>query len=179
MSLFGTSRDASLIRHINRELVNNIIQQQIGYYKINLERTEHNIYGESNGKKIFYDPVLINCLIERNDRITSADSFGPDIEKQLKFRFFRDDLANISLSTEQSGGGAGISYGIFPEVGDIVLYNENYYEIDNVVENQFFMGKTPDYAYSSDNTDFGLSISIILSGHYTRSERLGISLDRL
>ena len=41
------------------------------------------------------------------------------------------------------------------------------------------MGKTPDYAYSSDNTDFGLSISIILSGHYTRSERLGISLDRL
>ena len=169
MSLFGTSRDASLIRHINRELVNNIIEQQVGYYKINLERTEHNIYGESNGKKIFYDPVLINCLIERNDRITSADSFGPDVEKQLKFRFFRDDLANISLSTEQSGGGAGISYGIFPEVGDI----------DNVVENQFFMGKTPDYAYSSDNTDFGLSISIILSGHYTRSERLGISLDRL
>ena len=65
MSLFGTSRDASLIRHINRELINNIIEQQVGYYKIDLAKTTSNIYGESNGQKIFFNPVLINCLIER------------------------------------------------------------------------------------------------------------------
>ena len=37
MSLFGEARDISLFRHINRELINNIIEQQVGYYKIILD----------------------------------------------------------------------------------------------------------------------------------------------
>jgi len=185
MSLFGTARDASLIRHINRELVNNIIEQQVGYYKIDLSKTTSNLYGESNGAKIFYDPVLINCLIERTDKVTTTDPFGPDITKDMKFRFLRDDLAAMplispdDLSYELTGGGAGIAYGIKPEVGDIILWNENYYEVDGLVENQFFVGKHPSYSYSDDNKDFGMSISIIVAAHYTRSERLGITQDRL
>jgi hypothetical protein len=105
MSLFGTSRDVSLIRHINRELINNIIEQQVGYYKINLEKTESNIYGESNGKKVYNDPVLINCLIERTDRTTSVDEFGPDINKIVKFRFLKDDLAGNDISVELGADG--------------------------------------------------------------------------
>jgi hypothetical protein len=179
MSLFGTARDASLVRHIGRELVNNIIEQQVGYYKIDLAKTTSNMYGESNGQKMFFDPVLINCLIERTDKVTTTDSFGPDINKDLKFRFLRDDLAGVSLSSELSGGGAGIAYGLKPEVGDIILWNENYYEVDGTVENQFFVGKHPDFSYSDDNTGFGSSISIIVAAHYTRSERLGLTQDRL
>ncbi len=33
MALFGTSRDVLLINSINREFINNITTQQVGYYK--------------------------------------------------------------------------------------------------------------------------------------------------
>ena len=76
-------------------------------------------------------------------------------------------------------GGKGFSYGIYPEVGDVVLWQNNYYEIDDVLENQYFVGKDTDYSYSSDNDNFGSSISIIVNAHYTRVEKLGIEKDRL
>jgi hypothetical protein len=179
MSLFGTARDASLIRHINRELINNIIEQQVGYYKIDLTKTTSNMYGEANGTKIFHDPVLISCLIERTPPTWETDSFGPDVKQDLVVRFLRDDLAGINLSTELSDGGKGFTYGIVPEVGDVMLWNNDYYEVDGTIENQLFVGKDPSYSYSTDNDNFGSSISIIVNAHYTRSDKLGITQDRL
>ena len=184
MSLFGTSRDASLIRHINRELINNIIEQQVGYYKIDLAKTTSNIYGESNGQKIFFNPVLINCLIERTPPTWETDSIGPDVKQDLTVRFLRDDLAGIDLSIELPEGGKGFAYGVVPEVGDIMVWQNNYYEVDGTIENQLFVGKDPDYAYTdgngnTDNANFGSSISIIVNAHYTRVEKLGIEKDRL
>lgn len=182
MSLFGTARDASLVRHIGRELVNNIIEQQVGYYKIDLSKTTSNLYGESNGTKIYYDPVLVNCIIERTPPTWTTDSMGPDVNQDLTVRFLRDDLLNVELSmesTELSGGGRGFTYGIFPEVGDILVWDEAYYEVDSIVENQYFVGKNPIYSYSPDNKDFGSSISIIVNAHYTRAEALGLTQDRL
>jgi hypothetical protein len=179
MSLFGTARDASLVRHIGRELVNNIIEQQVGYYKIDLAKTSLNMYGESNGEKIYYDPVLINCLIERSAQEWSTDSFGPDVNRKIQLRFLKDDLAGTNLSIELPEGGRGFQYGIYPEVGDVVIWQNNYYEVDDILENQYFLGKDPDYSYSSDNDNFGSSISIIVNAHYTRVEKLGIEKDRL
>jgi hypothetical protein len=179
MSLFGTARDASLVRHIGRELVNNIIEQQVGYYKIDLTKTTSNMYGESNGSKIFYNPVLVNCLIERTPPTWKTDSTGPDVDQDLTVRFLRDDLAGYELSIELPDDGKGISYGIFPEVGDILLWDEAYYEVDGIIENQYFVGKNPNYSYSSDNNGFGSSISIIVNAHLTRAEALGITQDRL
>ena len=179
MSLFGTSRDASLIRHIGRELINNIIEQQVGYYKIDLAKTSLNMYGESNGEKIYYDPVLVNCLIERSAQEWSTDSLGPDVNRKIQLRFLKDDLAGTNLSIELPEGGRGFQYGIYPEVGDVVIWQNNYYEVDDILENQYFLGKDPDYSYSSDNDNFGSSISIIVNAHYTRVEKLGIEKDRL
>jgi hypothetical protein len=179
MSLFGTARDASLVRHIGRELVNNIIEQQVGYYKINLAQTTTNMYGESNGSKIYYDPVLINCIIERTPPTWTTDSFGPDTKQDLTVRFLRDDLAGIDLSIELPEGGRGYAYGVVPEVGDIMVWQNNYYEVDGTIENQLFVGKDPNYSYSTDNDNFGSSISIIVNAHYTRVEKLGIEKDRL
>ena len=176
MSLFGTSRDVSLVRHLNRELINNVIEQQVGYYKIVLDRTTSNMYGESNGNKVYNDPVLINCLLERTPPTYEINDFGSDYQQDLTARFLRDDLAGIELPYDQNTGN---NFGIYPEVGDVMLWQENYYEIDTVVENQLFVGKDPSYSYSSNNTDFGSSISIIVKGYYVRPEKLGISQQRL
>jgi hypothetical protein len=163
MALFGGSRDVSLFRSINKELINNIIQQSVGYYKINLDRTTSNIYGESL-KKTYNDPVLVNCLIERTPPTWTETEFGADITQDITVRFLRDILVDIQL---------------FPEVGDIVLWQDDYYEVDGTVENQLVVGKDPTFAYDSDVSDFGSSISIIVTAHFIRPEKLGIDKNRL
>lgn len=162
MALFGGSRDISLFRHINKELINNIIQQSVGYYKIVLDRTESNLYGESL-TKTYNDPILVNCLIERTPQTWTETEFGADVTQDITVRFLRDILVDIQL---------------VPEVGDVMLWQENYYEISGTVENQLFVGKDPSYAYD-DTTDFGSSISIIVNAQYIRPEKLGLKQERL
>lgn len=96
MALFGSSRDISMFRNVNRELLHDVIQQEIAYYKISLETTRSNIYGESS-QKIFQDPVLLKTLVTRADLQTTDSDFGPDINRSLSFAFLRDDLKDIEL----------------------------------------------------------------------------------
>jgi hypothetical protein len=162
MALFGGSRDISLFRHINKELINNIIQQSVGYYKINLDKTSSNLYGESL-TKTYNNPVLVNCLIERSAQSWTETEFGTDVTREINVRFLRDILVDIQL---------------VPEVGDVMLWQENYYELSGIVENQFVVGKDPSYAYD-DTNDFGSSISIIVTAQYIRPEKLGLKQERL
>jgi hypothetical protein len=178
MALYGANRDISLFRHLNRELINNIIEQKVGYYKIALDKSLPNMYGEST-KKIYNDPVLINCLIERGDTDPKTDEFGMDITRTMKFRFLRDDLAGIDLSTDQPADGLGFTYNIVPEVGDVILWNNDYYEVNNANENQLIVGKDPLYSYSGNTDNFGSSWSIIVECFYIRPEKLGIAQQRL
>jgi hypothetical protein len=163
MALFGGSRDISLFRHINKELINNIIQQSVGYYKISLDKTESNLYGESL-IKTYNDPILVNCLIERTPPTWTETEFGADITQDITVRFLRDILVDINL---------------VPEVGDVVLWQEDYYEVDGTVENQLVVGKDPAFAYDSDVNDFGSSISIIVTAKFIRPEKLGLAKTRL
>ncbi len=163
MALYGGARDISLFRHINKELINNIIEQQIGYYILNLANTPSNIYGESLNK-IYNDPVLVNCLIERTPQTWRETEFGIDVTQDITVRFLRDILVDIQL---------------VPKIGDIVLWQESYYEISNLIENQLFVGKDPSYSYSNSTDDFGSSISIIVTAQYIRPEKVGITRERL
>ena len=178
MSLYGENRDISLFRHLNRELINNIIEQKVGYYKIALDKSLPNMYGESS-KKIYNDPVLLNCLIERGDTDPKTDEFGMDVTRNMKFRFLRDDLAGIDLSTELEADGRGFTYNIVPEVGDVIFWNNDYYEVNNANENQLIVGKDPLYSYSSNTDAYGSSWSIILECFYIRPEKLGLQQERL
>ena len=158
MSIFGSQRDFALITKMNRALLRDIIEQEIGYYKISLEDTQANIYGEAL-EKVFNDPVLLQCLITRGDQIISSDDFGPDLQRTLSFAFLRQDLVDVQL---------------VPEVGDIIMLNEDYYEVDLVRENQFFFGKDNNYNYGR-SADYGASISIVCDAHLTRADKLSIT----
>ena len=161
MALFGSSRDISMFRNVNRELLHDVIQQEIAYYKISLETTRSNIYGESS-QKIYQDPVLLKTLVTRADLQTT--DFGPDINRSLRFAFLRDYLKDIEL---------------VPLSGDIILWNEWYYEIHAVNENQLVVGKSNEYFFTEYLNNFGSSLSIIVSAHLTRPEKLGIARQRL
>ena len=163
MPLYGGNRDIRFFKGLNTELLHKIIEQQVGYYKPKLEESTTNVYGESLNK-FWIGPVLIKCLIDRGDFEWSTDEFGPDNKRSFSFRFLKDDLINAN---------------VVPEVGDVVLWNEGYFEVNALNENQLIVGKDPDYAYSDNVTNHGSSLSIILQAHYTRPEKLGIVQDRL
>ena len=106
--LFGTTRDFNLLTKINRELLSDIVEQEILYYKISLEDVSTNIYGEAL-EKSWLSPVKLNCLITRGDQVITVDDLGPDMNRENSFAFLRKDLELTS---------------VVPEVGDIVFWHE-------------------------------------------------------
>ena len=158
MALFGKKRDIDLFNIFNHELIQDIIQIEIAYYKFALEQTTSNVYGESMGKN-YYEPMKLSCLINRQDQTWSSDSFGSDVNQNADFNFYKKQLIDLNLLVE---------------VGDIILYRNNFYEIDSRVENQLFMGRDKDYAISLETADFGGSFSVLASAHLSRVEKLNL-----
>ena len=163
MALFGSSRDVSTFKGIAKELLENVISQQVGYYKYMLGDTTVNVYGEGMNR-YYIGPILINCLIERGDFSTVTKEQVLDVARPATFRFLKDHLQDAN---------------VVPEIGDILMYNELYYEVDNVNQNQLILGKDPNYAYSEGLNEFGSSFSIIVTTHYTSGDKLGITKQRL
>jgi len=159
MSLFGSQRDFKLFAGINRELLSDVMEQEILYYKISLADTQANIYGEAL-EKTFMAPVKLNCRIESQQGSTDDSEFGSDYSKLVDYYFLREQMVDAN---------------VVPEVGDIVMWHENYYEIDTVIENQFFVGRDNNYQLESRNDKFGASIGILCKTHMTRADRVGIA----
>ena len=158
MALFGKNRDINLFHTINNELLKDIIQIEVAYYKFALEQTVANVYGESMGKN-YYEPIKIACLIERQDQAWASDDFGSDVNQTVGFRFLKNELIDINL---------------IPEVGDILLFRNNFYEIDSKIENQLIMGRDKDYAISKETIEHGESFSVLVSTHISRVEKLNL-----
>ena len=161
MALFGSARDASLIRSINRELINEFIDTEIAFYKLNLEHVQPNIYDESDSK-VYFSPIRINCLIQKDEKQVSADDYGIDINRTSIFSFLRDDLKDTNIIVEG---------------GDIIEYDGEFYEIDSVHSSQYWTGRNPsrDLGFVlGDREEFGLSIAIRAEAHLTRRNSLNI-----
>jgi len=94
--LFGSNRDFDLLVNINRELIKDIIEQEILYHKLSLEDTDVNLYGESL-QKSFWNAVKLNCLITRGDQVIDIQEFGPDLGREASFAFIRQDLVDVSV----------------------------------------------------------------------------------
>ena len=86
MALFGGLRDINLFHTINSELLKDIIQTEVAYYKFALEQTSTNVYGEAP-RKNYYEPLKIACLIDRKDQAWSSDVFGSDVNQSISFKF--------------------------------------------------------------------------------------------
>jgi len=173
MALYGQMRDISMFRFVNRELMQKIISQQVVFYKYNNTTTKVNMYGEASTGRNFADPVILFALIETSQFEFPVSDFGPDFRWQVTYKFLKDDL---------------VADNIYPEVGDIIMFQNGYWEIDNISTAQFFMGKDPEYPYldavgnnpyETDLGQFGYSVSVICSAHYTPSDKVNIELSRL
>ena len=156
MALFGGQRDARFLAAINSELINAIIDTEIEFFKLLVDASNSNIYGESE-RKAYYDSILIPCLITKDDKTANMDDYGHTYTRTATFAISRDILERAAF---------------YPEVGDVVFWDNEYYELDNVDANQYFVGKNPDTWPNGDQ--HGYSVSVVCSGHATRQTPQGI-----
>ena len=143
---YFTRRDVRFMNSLNGELLTDIIEQLVIIYKIDASQTTANVYGESMDK-IYYPGVETGCLVESDPQSTLYEGFGPDVKKGTLFRFHQK-LCEIKE--------------IYPEIGDIIAWENAYFEISNVVENQF-LGGQPEKNYS-----------LICNAHMSRKSSLNI-----
>jgi hypothetical protein len=156
MALFGGQRDAKFMASINAELINAIIDTEIEFYKLIVEQSNSNLYGESENKA-FYDSILIPCVVTKDDKNSSMDDYGHTYTRTGKFAISRDILVKADF---------------YPEVGDILFWDNEYFEVDNVDANQYFAGKNPETWPNGDS--HGYSVSIVVDAHATRQTPQGI-----
>ena len=157
MALFGGQRDAKFLASINSELINSIIDTEIEFFKLIIETTQANIYGESDAKS-YYDSIIIPCVITKDDKSAVMDDYGHSYTRTLTFGVSRDLLERADF---------------YPEVGDILFWDNEYYEVDNVDANQYFAGKNPETWPNGDS--HGYSVSIVVDAHVTRQTPQGIT----
>lgn len=169
MALFGSSRDASFLRGMNREVMGNIISQECAFYKYKIAETKVNMYGESSTGRMFDGPIILNALITPSDNVSPTSDLGVDFDWPANFAFLRDDL---------------VSAGVHPEVGDVILFQESYWEVDNTNMIQYWAGKDPDYPYPGNPLnpnlqDWGYNVSITCECHYVPADRINLQKTRL
>jgi len=162
-------RDISMFRKVNRELIGDVITQQLAVYKYALDKTKVNMYGEASGGRWFNGPTLLNSLITIQNKTDGTSEFGVDFNWSIKAAFLKDDLLDANLVVE---------------IGDVILYQESYFEVDVATDTQYFVGKDPQYPYNTNPLNpgldqFGYNVSLICEAHYTPSDRVNIIKQRL
>jgi len=130
----------------------NFSNMKVGYFKINLELTKTNIYGESL-EKWYYPPANLPCIITRNDFSYPDDEFGINVAHSITVTVFEDTF---------------ISFNFRPEVGDIMLDQERHYELNNINQNLITL---PGSNVGAAPT---VLIQYVLSGNLTRTTKLNL-----
>lgn len=146
MPRFVTERDYQFFQHINKEIVIDVVDVPVTLYKIIPDVVSVNIYGESTSKTR-YRGIQLHALVKYPKMDANVEEFGYDINQNVEFRFQRKMLKDVE---------------VYPEVGDILSYNENFYEVDTVQETQLIAGK-PQF-----------NQSLVCLAHLTRRSSLNI-----
>jgi len=163
--MFTRDRDWSLMRHLNRELMGNIITQQCSVYQFKLEETKVNLYGEADQEKFYDGPFIFNVLINRSNEEYAENIEGVQFGQPIEFYFFRDDLKDAD---------------VLIRVGDIILYQERYYGVQSTVANQYWGGKNPAYPNNVNPLNpglenFGNNLSVLVSTYYIPADKVALS----
>ena len=144
MPKFISDRDVAFFKHIAREIVDDVIENFCVLYKINITDTRVNIYGESINKT-WHPGVKLNVLIDKQQQAQNYEGFGPNTNQDVEYKFDRFML-------EEKG--------IYPEIGDVIYFDQSYYEINNVYEVQY-SGGLPQYNFSVVCNTFMVSKSLL------------------
>ena len=145
---FYGNKDLATFEKFNRELIGEpnisddvIIDQFVILYRTSVYDTETNMYGEASEGKVYKQGVKLPCIVNAEDFDFDYTDFGADNSQNVTFAFQRAYLVEVNLK---------------PDIGDILKWNEGYFEVKSYNENQL-VGGDPDKSHS-----------IVVQAHLTR-----------
>jgi hypothetical protein len=120
------------------------------------------------------------CIVDRENITSNYDEFGPDTQQNVEFRFNKERLRTHEIPQIRDINGNEIpadaiqntQYG-YPEIGDIILFDEFYYEINNVMDTMLIGGSSKIYDQST-NTFSDASMQLVATGMMVKRSQVQI-----
>ena len=132
-SRFLSQTDRNFFETVNKELLGSprdkkdgVINTFVKLFRLSVENTATNLYGEAAAGKIYLPGVQLPSLISAEDFDFNTDEFGPDLRQTATFSFEREYLVGLPLVTS---------------IGDIIDWNYAHWEIASLNENQLIGGQ--------------------------------------
>lgn len=126
---FVTARELSFIDGINRELIQEVVGQEVLYYSLMVEGSEVNdIYGEAI-RKTWAPPVRVNALVNYDNPSVRSTAIGVDSDYSLEVYFHSAELRERNVE---------------PREGDFLEFGQVHYEIAGVTRPQLVFGQVND-----------------------------------
>ena len=183
MPRFFNAKDLDFIKSIAEEVVDYVVEQAVVLFKVSVGETKTNLYGESLGK-VWHAPAVLMAIVDREPNNVVYEGFGADKTQAVEFRFNRQRLRTQTLPKLRDINGTLIPAGAiqneqfgYPEIGDVILFDGSYYEIDNVRQSQL-IGGSPQI-YDQETGEFEDSrMNLIAIAHKVRRSQVQIE-DRI
>lgn len=181
MPKFFNAKDLDFIKTIAEEVVDYVVEQAVVLFKVSVGETKTNLYGESLGK-VWRAPSTLMCIVDREPINVVYEGFGADRQGVVEFRFNRQRLRDESYAVPKVRDINGtlvpteaiqnVEVG-YPQIGDVILYDDIYYEIDNVREPQWIGGSPEIYDKTTGNFEDASNV-LIASGFMVRRSQIQI-----
>lgn len=116
--LFITPRELNFISDLTKEIIKDVIGQQIRYYPVSEHRTQtHGVYNEAL-KKVFDNPIAVDALVDNNFQMeTKVDQFGVDLNYKIEVFIQHRDLVEKSIHAS---------------IGDYFSFSDIFYEVSEL-----------------------------------------------
>ena len=104
MALFGGSRDVSLIKSISKELINDIIQTEVAYYKFALDQNYSDLNYNEFGMSTDFGPLNFDFkYLNENKHIGDQDYFKTEVnlESDSKGLFSFETKRNLVTDSSE------------------------------------------------------------------------------
>ena len=160
MPKFFNAKDLDFIKTISEEVVDYVVEQAVTLFKVSVGETKTNLYGESLGK-VWRAPSTVMCIVDREPMNVVYEGFGPDKQQAVEFRFNRQRCRETSFAVPKVRDINGtlvpteaiqnLTVG-YPEIGDVVLFDGIYYELDNVRQSALIGGQPQ--IYNKETNEF-------------------------
>jgi hypothetical protein len=120
---FISDQDFEMFQQFNQEFVEEIIEVTVLFYKMDVDATESTFRGETAPQGKSYDRVVeIDSLVVPDDQQTASGEKGTyDVNRSANFGFQRERLKDKEF---------------YPQPGDVIEWDEEFFEIDNVIDNE-------------------------------------------
>lgn len=116
----------AFVNAITKELIQNVVGQEITYFQVMAEKTKTNdLYNEAIDK-VYAVPVRVNCLVYYENSTETVSNFPADSKFNVDVHFHNAELAERKLE---------------PKMGDFVQFGEVVYEVYTVTRPQIAFGQ--------------------------------------